>query len=140
MQAPFQESFYVLITMSLLILAGNTWSISCRPPNVWSYPFINDWSLCSFPVFLRLIIWTLYGLCPDNSTFFNGKKETLKFLLDHPRRCYPYLFRPRDTWWLAAVVVTLNGIDWAAFEILNVSISSPQFAILLLIKDYRLEI
>lgn len=74
----------------------------------------------SFPVFLRLIVWALYKLCPD-TTFFTGKKETLKFLLDHPRRCYPYLFKSRDTWWLAAVVVTLNGIDWAAFEILNVS-------------------
>ncbi|KAI5807692.1 cation transport protein-domain-containing protein [Peziza echinospora] len=95
---PFQESFYVLITMSLLILAGNT----------------------CYPIFLRLIINTLHTLCPTTTTAWLHRKETLNFLLTHPRRCYPYLFQSHDTLWLLSAVVVLNGIDWAAFEILNI--------------------
>lgn len=26
------------------------------------------------------------------------------------------------TWWLLVLVISLNGVDWAAFEILNVRI------------------
>lgn len=84
--------------MGLMILAGNT----------------------CYPVFLRLIIWTLFSLLPDNEKFLEYK-TTLRFLLDHPRRCYTNLFPARHTWWLLATLVVLNGTDWAAFEVLNVS-------------------
>lgn len=94
----FQESIYMLITMGLLILAGNT----------------------CYPIFLRLIIWTLLKLMPDNDDWEHSRK-TLQFLLKHPRRCYTNLFPKRHTYWLLASVVVLNGIDWAAFELLNVS-------------------
>ena len=94
----FQESVYMLITMGLLILAGNT----------------------CYPIFLRLIIWTLLKLMPDKDSWRDSRK-TLQFLLDHPRRCYTNLFPRRHTYWLLAAVVVLNGIDWAAFEILNAS-------------------
>lgn len=93
----FQTSKYMLITMGLLILAGNT----------------------CYPIFLRLIIWTLFKLMPDNERFHEFK-ITLRFLLDHPRRCYTNLFPSRHTWWLLAAVVVLNSIDWAAFEVLNI--------------------
>jgi len=93
----FQTSYYMLITMSLLILAGNT----------------------CYPIFLRLIIWTLLRIMPD-SPRWSEHRQTLRFLLDHPRRCYTNLFPSRHTWWLLLAVVTLNGIDWAAFEILNI--------------------
>ncbi|PSK48659.1 hypothetical protein B9Z65_70 [Elsinoe australis] len=93
----FQDAYYMLITMSFLILAGNT----------------------CYPIFLRLIIWTLWKLMPENVAWHDSK-ETLKFLLDHPRRCYTNLFPSIHTWWLLAAVVVLNGIDWAAFEILNI--------------------
>ncbi|KAJ6264478.1 hypothetical protein Dda_0624 [Drechslerella dactyloides] len=95
----FQDAYFVLVTMSLLILAGNT----------------------CFPVFLRLIIWTLSKILPENDTF----KETiaaLKFLLRHPRRCFTHLFPANHTWWLLGAVIVLNGTDWAAFEILNIGI------------------
>jgi Trk-type K+ transport system membrane component len=94
----FQESVYMLITMGLLILAGNT----------------------CYPIFLRLIIWTLLKLVPTNDSW-NDSRKTLQFLLDHPRRCYTNLFPRRHTYWLLAAVVVLNGIDWVAFEILNAS-------------------
>ncbi|KAF1973752.1 TrkH-domain-containing protein [Bimuria novae-zelandiae CBS 107.79] len=93
----FQTSAYMLITMGLLILAGNT----------------------AYPIFLRLIVWTLLKLLPKNERC-KVFRETLQFLLDHPRRCYTNMFPSRHTWWLLSCLVCLNGIDWAAFEILNI--------------------
>ena len=99
-QVAFQTSDYMLITMGLMILAGNT----------------------CYPIFLRLILWTLWILLPDNGKW-RERKLTLRFLLDHPRRCYTNLFPARHTWWLVVAVVGLNSIDWAAFEVLNVSVN-----------------
>ncbi len=97
----FQTSNYMLITMGLMILAGNT----------------------CYPIFLRLIIWTMFKLIPDGGRF-QEHKSTLRFLLDHPRRCYTNLFPSRHTWWLLAALVVLNGTDWIAFEVLNIGNSS----------------
>jgi Trk-type K+ transport system membrane component len=97
----FQTSFYMLITMSLLILAGNT----------------------CYPVFLRLILWTMLKILPTTERF-EETKITLQFLLDHPRRCYTTLFPSTHTWWLFGSLIVLNGIDWAAFEILNIGNSA----------------
>jgi Trk/Ktr/HKT type cation transporter len=92
----FQTSNYILITMALMILAGNT----------------------CYPIFLRLIVWVLLKMTPEGWT---EEKESLLFLLNHPRRCYTNLFPSNDTWWLLLAVIGLNGIDWAGFLILNVS-------------------
>nr|POE80079.1 low-affinity potassium transport protein [Quercus suber] len=96
----FQTGYYLLLTMGFLILAGNT----------------------CYPIFLRLIVWTMWKILD----YFNGEEwkeraRTLRFLLDHPRRCYTNLFPAQHTWWLLVVVITLNGTDWAAFEILNIN-------------------
>ncbi|KAK5121341.1 hypothetical protein LTR85_005507 [Meristemomyces frigidus] len=99
----FQRSYYLLITMSLLILAGNT----------------------CYPIFLRLIVWCMWRTI--TTPYFTGapgweeRAQTLRFLLDHPRRCYTNLFPAQHTWWLLLAVITLNGVDWAAFEILNIN-------------------
>ncbi|CAI6339653.1 unnamed protein product [Periconia digitata] len=93
----FQTSIYMLLTMGLLILAGNT----------------------CYPIFLRLIVWTLLKLLPSSERWTDHRK-TLEFLLNHPRRCYTNLFPSQHTWWLAACVICLNGIDWAGFEVLNI--------------------
>lgn len=93
----FQDSVYILLTMGLLILAGNT----------------------AYPLFLRLIIWFFKKLMP-NTPACRDRIITLNFLLDHPRRCYTNLFPSAHTWWLLGSIVMLNGIDWAAFEILNI--------------------
>ncbi|KAL5419077.1 hypothetical protein PMIN06_011134 [Paraphaeosphaeria minitans] len=93
----FQKSAYVLITMGMLILAGNT----------------------AYPIFLRLIVWTSLKLVPNYNRFDDFRK-TLQFLLDHPRRCYTNMFPSRHTWWLLACLICLNCVDWAAFEILNI--------------------
>lgn len=92
----FGSSIYMLLTMSLLILAGNT----------------------CYPIFLRLIIWTFYRLCPKSEQW-DDFRHTLEFLLTHPRRCYTNLFPASHTWWLLCAVVVLNATDWIAFELLN---------------------
>lgn len=71
----FNKAIYMLLTMSLLILAGNT----------------------CYPIFLRLIVWTMYKTLPDTEAWTDFR-DTLKFLLDHPRRCYTNLFPSEHTW------------------------------------------
>ncbi|KAI9803865.1 MAG: hypothetical protein M1825_001745 [Sarcosagium campestre] len=72
-----------------------------------------------YPIFLRLIIWSLRHTLP-RLQWFQGYDDTLDFLLKHPRRCYTNLFPSTHTWWLLLSVIVLNGIDWIAFEILNI--------------------
>lgn len=100
----FQRSYYMLITMGLLILAGNT----------------------CYPIFLRIIVWTMLK-CAERIARerpmgdpWQERVATLKFLLDHPRRCYTNLFPSQHTWWLGLSVFMLNGMDWLFFEILNI--------------------
>jgi len=96
---PFEEAAYPLLTMGLMILAGNT----------------------AYPIFLRLIFWTTL----KTLQFFTDEddhadtKETLEFILKYPRRVYTNLFPSRPTWWLLFMLVLLNSIDWAAFELMN---------------------
>lgn len=101
-----QTSYYVLLTLSFLILAGNT----CFPP------------------FLRLTLWTLEKLIPKtwNSPEWQVRRRTLNFCLDHPRRVYTNLFPSAQTWWLVCAVVMLNGIDWMGFELLNIGNPTTQ--------------
>lgn len=96
---PFQKSTFVLLTMGLLILAGNT----------------------AYPVFLRLIVWSLRKLLTllTKDDEYTGLKDTLKFILQYPRRVYTNLFAARPTWWLVFMLILLNSIDWVGFELLN---------------------
>ena len=97
---PFQDSYYVLVIMGLLILAGNT----------------------AFPIFLRLTLWGLLQVLAVATveTDFCEMKETLQFILDYPRRVYTNLFPQRQTWWLVFMLLLLNSVDWVAFELLNI--------------------
>jgi potassium uptake Trk family protein len=81
----FQDAEFPLIVMSFLAYAGNT----------------------CYPCLLRLVIWIISKFCPEGSS----TKETLSFLLDHPRRCYTLLFPSRPTWVLFGVLFVLNFID-----------------------------
>ncbi|KAL4909920.1 hypothetical protein BDW74DRAFT_45729 [Aspergillus multicolor] len=92
-----QTDAYPLVTMGLLILAGNT----------------------LYPCFLRLIIWTMRRMMPDRPAWKTWR-VTLDFILDHPRRVYTNLFPARHTWYLLATVVIFNVIDWAGFEVLSI--------------------
>lgn len=85
----FQTSYYMILTLGLLILAGNT----CYPP------------------FLRLIIWSIKKCLPST---WQERRKVLDFILDHPRRVYTHLFPAQETWYLVGTLVFLNGIDWFA--------------------------
>lgn len=96
---PFQNSHYVLMTMGLLILAGNT----------------------AYPIFLRFFLWALLKVL--NLTTYQDAlydlKVTIEFILKYPRRVYTNLFPSRQTWWLSFMLICLNCVDWVLFELLN---------------------
>jgi Trk-type K+ transport system membrane component len=50
-----------------------------------------------------MTVWMIYKMVPKDWR----TKETLKFLLDHPRRCFVYMFPATQTWVLACVMITL---------------------------------
>lgn len=93
----FNRSVFMLISMGLFVLAGNT----------------------CFPIFLRFIVWSFYKSLPDSEKW-SEDRATLKFLLDHPRRCYTNLFPSQHTWWLLVSVMILNGVDCVMYIILNI--------------------
>ncbi|CBY00258.1 similar to potassium ion transporter [Plenodomus lingam JN3] len=89
----FQFAVLPLVLGTFLIIIGNT----------------------GFPCMLRFVIWTLSKLVPKGS----GVWEELRFLLDHPRRCFTLLFPSKANWWLFAVLILLNGIDLIFFIVLD---------------------
>ncbi|KAL0072467.1 hypothetical protein AAF712_000230 [Marasmius tenuissimus] len=91
---PFQNAYVMILLMIFLILAGNT----------------------AFPIFLRFTIWILTKLVPKTSR----ANETLHFLLDHPRRCFIYLFPSHQTWFLLTIVIGLTFTDWFFFMVLDI--------------------
>jgi potassium uptake Trk family protein len=107
----FNTAVFPLILMSFLIIIGNT----------------------GFPVMLRFIIWITSLLVPRGT----GVYEELKFLLDHPRRCFTLLFPSAATWWLFWLLVILNGLDLILFIILDVSTPASFYQSLLIISLCR---
>ncbi|CAK7898323.1 low-affinity potassium transport protein [[Candida] anglica] len=89
----FYKSTFVLVVVSFFVIIGNT----------------------GFPVLLRFIIWILFKVSKPLSLF----KESLGFLLDHPRRCFTLLFPSVPTWWLLFILVALNAVDLVLFIILD---------------------
>lgn len=96
---PFQDSYFVLIVMGAMILAGNT----------------------AYPVLLRFIFWSMLKLVSwtTEDEAYGEFKDTLRFILKYPRRVYTNMFPARQTWWLLFMVCLLNCIDWVGFELLN---------------------
>ncbi|TFY80691.1 hypothetical protein EWM64_g3316 [Hericium alpestre] len=88
------RAYPMIVVMIFLILAGNT----------------------GFPVFLRFFIWVFAKLVPTRSRVH----ETFHFLLDHPRRCFIYLFPSHQTWFLLTILLILNGTDWVGFLVLDI--------------------
>jgi len=91
----FQDAAFPLLIMSFLAYAGNT----------------------CYPCLLRLVIWTMSKLVPKNSSI----KESLDFLLEHPRRCYTLLFPSRPTWILFGILFILNFVDVLLIIVLDLN-------------------
>lgn len=89
----FNTAVFPLLVMSFLIVVGNT----------------------GFPIMLRFIIWILSLVIPKDS----GLYEEVRFLLDHPRRCFTLLFPSPATWWLFWLLIILNGLDVMFFIVLD---------------------
>ncbi|KAI0000966.1 cation transport protein-domain-containing protein [Russula vinacea] len=94
---PFQRAYPMIFAMIFLILAGNT-----------AFVIINT--------SLRFSVWATTKLVPEKSQL----NETLHFLLDHPRRCFIYLFPSHQTWFLLTVLFILNTTDWFFFLLLDI--------------------
>lgn len=60
----------------------------------------------------------MHSVLPDTE-YYRCWRDTLRFVLDHPRRVYTNLFPSAPTWWLFFAIILLNGTDWVAFELLN---------------------
>jgi hypothetical protein len=95
----FNTAIFPLLIMSFLIILGNT----------------------GFPVALRFMIWLASLVVPRNS----GLWEELRFLLDHPRRCFTLLFPANANLWLFFILCLLNGLDLLLFIVLDVSLRCP---------------
>ncbi|KAH6950465.1 hypothetical protein HG530_012966 [Fusarium avenaceum] len=96
----FQDAYFVLIVVGILVLAGNT----------------------GYPLLLRFSLWSclrVLELTTQPKTF-GPWKETIEFILKYPRRVYTTLFPSVATWWLFSVIIAINTIDWVAFEVLNI--------------------
>ncbi|CAO3682168.1 unnamed protein product [Rhizopus microsporus] len=91
---PFQNAPCPLILSIILILVGNT----------------------AFAIMLRFIIWASYQLTPKSKVML---RETFRYLLDHPRRCYTTLFPSTQTWWLFIILVIITVIELICFLALN---------------------
>ncbi|EMR10216.1 hypothetical protein PNEG_01488 [Pneumocystis murina B123] len=89
----YRQSKFILIFGSFLIVAGNT----------------------AFPILLRFFIWLITFILPKDSLH----KESLHFLLDHPRRCFILLFPSKVTMWLFALLVMLSITDAILFMVLD---------------------
>ena len=89
----FYNAVFILLIGTFLIIIGNT----------------------GFPCMLRFVIWVLAKVTPTGPLY-----DEIRFLLDHPRRCFTLLFPTNATWWLFWVLVLLNGLDLFFFIILDV--------------------
>ena len=94
----FRDATWPMLVMSFLAFAGNT----------------------CYPILLRCVIWTMHRLAPESTKgngndrrrgFSGSTKQSLQFLLDHPRRCYTLLFPGNVTWILFSIIFALNFID-----------------------------
>ncbi|KAG0163677.1 low affinity potassium transporter [Apophysomyces sp. BC1015] len=90
----FRKSPTPLILIGILVLVGNT----------------------AYALLLRFIIWCLYKCTPSSRAL---RRETFRYLLDHPRRCYTLLFPHTQTRWLLFTLVVINIVQIVSFLVLN---------------------
>lgn len=95
----FSKQPIPLLMVSALIILGNT----------------------GLPLAVRFIAWVLERTAPRNSS----RKRALRYLLQHPRRCFTHMFPRTHTLWLLLVVVVLNALETVI--ILTQDASGPAF-------------
>ena len=63
--------------------------------------------------------------------------ETARFLLDHPRRCFIYMFPARQTWLLFAILTAITWVTAAEFEVQMLTLVQRNRLGVLLDVQYR---
>nr|UJH94642.1 Trk2 [Starmerella bombicola] len=96
----FWRSAYVPLVVSFTVMAGNV----------------------AIPIILRFSVYIVFRMSPR----FGQTRETLGFLLDHPRRCFMLLFPSTTTWWLSLTILIFIVVEVALFMILDHGTHSPQ--------------
>lgn len=91
---PFRNNWLILIVSGAAVIAGNTF----------------------YPIFLRSYVWLISKCVSQGSE----AHQALAFLLQHPRRCYLWLFDRKTTWALLATQMSLILGEWVLFEVLNI--------------------
>ncbi|WFD00227.1 hypothetical protein MYAM1_002975 [Malassezia yamatoensis] len=94
-QSGLLGAFGIMIPVTILALVGNT----------------------AFPIMLRLIIWAMSKCVWRKTRLY----DTLKFLLDHPRRCFLYLFPAGNTLFLLFLIIFMTAIDWIILIVLDLN-------------------
>ncbi|KDQ09512.1 hypothetical protein BOTBODRAFT_148102 [Botryobasidium botryosum FD-172 SS1] len=84
-------------------------------PMIFSIMFTLLAGKQGLPIALRVSIWLCTKIVPSGSRI----NETLQFLLDHPRRCFVYLFPSHQTWFLFAILVLFSALEWSCFFVLD---------------------
>ncbi|KAK8865627.1 hypothetical protein IAR55_000772 [Kwoniella newhampshirensis] len=93
--APFQTCYLLIYVLIVVMLAGNH----------------------ALPIMLRFCIWLGTKVFRKGTTH-----ETLHFLLDHPRRCFLYLFPSHQTWYLVLLLVAFMAVELFSFLVLNIGL------------------
>ncbi|WVF71000.1 hypothetical protein IAT40_005796 [Kwoniella sp. CBS 6097] len=93
--APFATCYLLIYVLVFVLLAGNH----------------------ALPIMLRFVIWLGTKITRQGERF-----ETLHFLLDHPRRCFLYLFPSHQTWYLVFILLAFMAIELFGFLVLNIGL------------------
>ncbi|KAH9891144.1 TrkH-domain-containing protein [Cubamyces lactineus] len=93
---PFQTAYLLIFAMLFVILAGNH----------------------GMPIFLRFVIWVYSKVVRPGSR----RDAALDFLLDHPRRCFLYLFPSHVTWYLVAALVFFTAVELVCFIVFDIGL------------------
>ncbi|KAI0344047.1 TrkH-domain-containing protein [Trametopsis cervina] len=90
---PFQQAYLMIFAMLFAVLAGNHGLVS-------------------------LTFWLSTKFVKEGSQ----EDRSLHFLLDHPRRCFIYLFPAHVTWFLLAALLFFTSIEWISFIVLDIGL------------------
>ncbi|KAF9476894.1 TrkH-domain-containing protein [Pholiota conissans] len=97
---PFQNAYLMIVGLIFSILAGNHALSSMTALIIECYSWITS------------------KILPEDSE----AQSALSFLLDHPRRCFLYLFPSHQTWFLVVCLVGFSIIEWVSFLVLNIGL------------------
>lgn len=98
--AGFRDSPWPKVLSTFLAKAGNTFQ----------------------PIVLRFTVWVLWCLASRFAARESRFTESLRFLLDHPRKCYTMLFPSSTTWklfWILVGMTVSDVIFIVAFDLHN---------------------